>query len=64
MAEHARHGVCVITVRCPAGAPPTITVSVRLDVHDSAGETRRHVTTEGQAVEEIRAFLRALDVPE
>jgi hypothetical protein len=64
MAELQRRGVCVVTVRCTAGAHPRVTVSVRLDVDDPGGETRREATTERQIVAEVREFLRKLGVPE
>ncbi|WP_250037732.1 hypothetical protein [Paractinoplanes maris] len=59
-----RRGVCVVTVRCTAGAPPRITVSVRLDVDDPGSETRREAGTNRQIVAQVSEFLRKLGVPE
>lgn len=59
-----RRGVCVVTVRCTPGASPRITVSVRLDVDDPGGESRREATTKREILAEVSEFLRALGVHE
>jgi hypothetical protein len=64
MAEHPRHGVCVVTVQRQANAPALITVSVRLDIENPHDETRKHFLTERDTLAEVRAFLRTLGAPE
>jgi hypothetical protein len=64
MAEEIRHGVCVVSVRHQAAAPPLVTVSVRRDVQDPHSETRRYSGSRQQILAEVSAFLQALGVPE